>query len=121
MAENMHEAPQENIEMAKLGRELLEEYMADELSGKEKTGHFLKGGDDSKRELDKDFILDELEPEDFIIVNKVLVGIVPEEYWSYAKRREKEGNKSQQTLLAMLNNKVGIIRNKTLILPKNRV
>ena len=117
----MYEVPQENIEMTKLGRELLEQYIADELSGKEVTGHFLKGEDENKREVDENFNLDELSSEDFIIANKVLVGIIPDEYWAYAKKLKKEGNRSQQILLPMLNNKVSILIDKIGTLPENKL
>ena len=116
----MHEALQENIEMVKLGRELLEGFIADELSGKEQTGHFVKEGAGGKREPDENFILDELEPEDFIIVNKILVGIIPDDYWSYAEKCKKSGNKSRQALLAMLNNKIHMLNEKRGALPQKR-
>lgn len=97
----MHEGSPENIQLATLGRELLEKFIADEISGKAGTGHFLEGGEDQKKQ-DKDFHLDDLEVEDFIMIGKVLGGAVTrKDYEDYKKRK-----KSQQILMSMIDNKM---------------
>jgi len=94
------------MEMVSLGRELLERYIANELTGKIVTGHFTKEAGQERR-LDEDFNLDELTPEDFIMACKVLTRVVTtDDYQAYKMEHGREANKSQQILLTMINNKV---------------